>query len=165
MRKNEKGSAIVVILVAILLVAVSVGGYFYLFAGKRGIERAIQPDKNIKNVLDLPRTEIVESGYNMELTIKPSNKNVISETVEITATQVSEEAAGVGFFVSTTKEGFFEGGQPNIGIDRSETDGWSNTFNTAEFENGEYYINAVAYPPGGEGDPLGIAQIPVEIKN
>jgi hypothetical protein len=99
------------------------------------------------------------------VTIEPSVNNVISDTVTITATQVSDEAVGVGFFLSPDKESFIEGGQPSIGTDSSPEGGWSNNFNTSEYDNGEYYISVVVYPEGGEGNPLGIAQIPVEIKN
>jgi uncharacterized protein (UPF0333 family) len=162
---REKGLVGVIILIVVLLVAVVVGGYFFYFNPRAQIDRAIKPDTSLETVSDTPRTEIVESGYNIELVITPSNNNVIADTVAITATQVSEEAAGVGFFITKDEEGFMEEGMPNLGLDRDAADGWSNTFDTTEYDNGKYYINVIVYPEGGEGNPLGVAQVPVEISN
>ena len=54
---------------------------------------------------------------------------------------------------------------PIIGRDTSSTDGWSYEFDTTEHDNGKYYISVVVYSEDGDGPPLGVAQIPVEIKN
>jgi hypothetical protein len=162
---REKGLVGVIILIVVLLIAVAAGGYFFFFNPRAQINKAIKPDTSLETVSDVPRTEIVESGFNIELVITPSNNNVISDTVEITATQVSEEAAGVGFFITTDEEGYMHEGMPNLGLDRSAADGWSNTFDTTEYDSGKYYINVIVYPEGGEGDPLGIAQVQVEISN
>ena len=113
----------------------------------------------------MPRTEIKESGYNLEVLIEPSANNVISGIVTITATQVVKEAAGVGFYLSKTKEALTDGGMASLGIDRSLEGGWSNTFNTTELDNGKYYISVVVYSTNGDGPPLGAAQVPVVIKN
>lgn len=170
MKKKQEGFAVVIIVIVVLLIGIVLGGagFFYFFNPKAQFERAVKPDtsteESIKDKI-APRSEIKESGLNLEVVVKPSNNNVISGTVTITASNVDENGAGVGFFISETKEALTQGGIPRLGIDSDKTDGWSNTFNTAEYENGKYYISVVVYPPGGEGSPLGVAQIPVEIRN
>jgi hypothetical protein len=166
---REKGAVVLVVMIVVLIAAVvAAAGYFFFFNPRAQIDRAVKPDTSLEDNSILPkapRTEIKESGYNLEVIIEPSENNVISDTVTITATQVSEEAAGVGFFLSPDKESFIEGGQPSIGTDSSPEGGWSNMFNTTEHDNGNYYVNIVVWQEGGEGPPLGFAQIPVEIKN
>lgn len=169
-KKRQKGFAMVFVIILVLLIGIVIGGivFFHFFNPKAQLERAIKPDtsteESVKDKM-LPRMEIKESGLNMDVLIKPSDNNVISGTVTITATNVDKNGAGVGFFLSKTKEELTQGGMPKLGIDSDEEDGWTNVFNTTEFENGKYYVNVVVYPPGGEGNPLGVAQIPVEIKN
>ena len=171
MRKNNSGIAIVIILIVVLIsaaIAIAVGYMFLSNPKEFLVDRKIASDTTHEGKITdkiAPRTEIEESGYLMDAVIKPSDNNIVSDTVEITATNVDESAAGVVFFISETKEELTEGGMPVIGRDTSTEDGWSSEFDTTEYENGKYYINIVAYDSDGEGPPLGVAQIPVEIKN
>jgi len=170
-RTTQKGLIGMVILVAVLVSAVIavIVGYLFLQNPKKFlVDDKIASDTSHEESLKdkiAPRTEIKESGLALEVVIKPSDNNVVSDTVDITATKVVEEAVGVVFFISETKEGLTEGGMPVIGRDSSSDDGWSSTFDTTEYDNGKYYINVVVYSEDADGPPLGVAQIPVEIKN
>lgn len=172
MRKNKEGIAVLLVVVAVLvsvIVALAVGGYFFLQNPKKFlVDDKIASDTSHEGKITdaiAPRKEIKESGYLLDVVVEPSDNNVISETVTITANKVDETAAGVVFFISETKEELTEGGMPVISRDSNGNDGWLSEFDTTEYENGKYYISVVVYSEGGEGPPLGVAQIPVEIKN
>jgi len=158
----------VVVLILGLLLGAAVG-YAFFFNKRSAIERAIKPDTSTTagplSKITAPRTKIVESGYNVDVTISPSTNNTLTGAVEITATKTLPEAKGVGFFISTDETGFQKEGLPNIEIDRNDADGWSTTFDTTQTDNGNYFINTIVYSADGNAAPLGIAQIPVEIKN
>jgi len=167
--KHHERGAVGAIIAVFLVIGIGVAAYFFLSNPKKYlVDSKIAPDTSTEESLRdkiAPRDEIKESGLSMNVVVKPSKNNVISGTVTITATEVVEEAAGVGFFIAETQEALTEGGMPSLGIDRSGADGWTNIFDTTEYANGKYYVSIVAWEQSGEGPPLGVAQIPVEIKN
>ena len=115
---KQKGTAWLVVLIIILLIAVGlvVAWYFVFQQPRNQLEKGRTPDSSLKTEESLiNKTEVKESGFNSELVITPSNNDVISGTVTIKANQAPAETKHVGFSISKTVEGLGSSG-PTLGF-------------------------------------------------
>ena len=109
------------------------------------------------------KTEIIGKGIRTTISIAPSNGNVISGVVTITATKVPSDIGVMGFSI--------QGGNvpedpstSNIALHTDGSSGWDVSLDTTKYDNGAYEISIVA----GSADfksMLGSASADVVIKN
>jgi hypothetical protein len=164
---KENGFVGVLVLVIVILIGGLLAGWYFIFLQpKMQFEKARKPDTSLKTVSEssIPRTKIRESGFNVEITIEPSQNDTISGEVTIAAADVPAEAKHVGFSISENFEDLGTGG-PNLGFDSSETEGWTKTLDTTKYKNGKYFVALFVFSTDASSNPIGTANVQVEISN
>lgn len=158
---------IIIILVLLILLVMGLGfGYSTFIYPRMQFEKAEKPDTDINTKTGglLKKSEIKEKGFNAGLLISPSENDVISGTVTIKATDLPDGIKHVGFSINENFDELGNGG-PSLGFDSDGTDGWEMVLDTTEYENGTYFVALFAFDNDASSNPLGVANVQVEVRN
>ena len=165
---EQRGSAATIIIIVLLIILAGIAGaaYYTFILPAKEFERAETPDTSINTNEEglFQKSEVREKGFNAGILIAPSVNDVISGIVTVSAVDTPKQSKHVGFSISKKFDDLGKGG-PNLGIDSDGMDGWGVKLDTSEYENGLYYLAIFAFENDTTSNPLGVANVQVEIRN